>query len=136
MKQYSWNSWLLVWPNQHVVWLKNLTHWTILWCSNSAWHVCFLSLYIWSHGSSLFSELYLLPPGGQNSQLVLHGDIGRPTFDGHWDAWIFTNWSHKMSQFFEQIHLLDEQKVRFARMKLISRAKEYLYVTEKLISLL
>ena len=47
-----------------------------------------------------------------------------PIFDGRPDPWTLINWLDEMDQFFDQICLPDANKVRFARMKLISRARD------------
>ena len=48
-----------------------------------------------------------------------------PIFDGRIDPWTLINWLDEMDQFFDQICLPDANKVRFARMKLISKARDF-----------
>ena len=55
-----------------------------------------------------------------------------PIFDGHPDPWtLLINWLDEMDQFFDQICLpdankvSDANKVRFARLKLRSRARDF-----------
>ncbi|GFS42503.1 transducin family protein [Actinidia rufa] len=45
------------------------------------------------------------------------------TFDGRLDPKAFIDWVNEMEQFFEYHKLSDDRKVRFAKLKLISRAK-------------
>ena len=54
------------------------------------------------------------------------------TFDGHQDPWTFINWLDEMGQFFDQICWLDANMVRFARTKLISRARDFWHSIENL----
>ncbi|KAJ6888273.1 hypothetical protein NC652_029341 [Populus alba x Populus x berolinensis] len=51
--------------------------------------------------------------------------IKAPTFDGRHDPWIFDMWIRDMDQFFEWHNLSDNKRVRFAKMKLIDKAKIY-----------
>jgi hypothetical protein len=53
-----------------------------------------------------------------------------PTFDGRLDPWTLINWLGEMDQFFDQIGLLEAMKVRFAKMKLRSRARDFWYSIE------
>ena len=46
-------------------------------------------------------------------------------FDGHPDPLTLINWLDEMDHFFDQICLPDTNKFRFARMKLISRARDF-----------
>ena len=48
-----------------------------------------------------------------------------PIFDGRIDPWTHINWLDEIGQFFDQICLPDANKVRFARMKLISKARDF-----------
>lgn len=66
-KQYSWTwkSKVLGCPNQHGL-THELTHWAILQCSYSAWHVCCFSLFSY-RANSFSSGLYLLFPDWKNS---------------------------------------------------------------------
>ncbi|XP_030951218.1 uncharacterized protein LOC115974830 [Quercus lobata] len=48
-----------------------------------------------------------------------------PIFDGRPNPWTFINWLDEMDQFFDQICLPDANKVRFARLKLRSRARDF-----------
>ncbi|GFY95394.1 hypothetical protein Acr_10g0007790 [Actinidia rufa] len=50
-------------------------------------------------------------------------NVEAPTFDGRLDPKAFTDWIIEMDHFFEWYNLSDDRKVRFAKMKLISRAK-------------
>ena len=53
-----------------------------------------------------------------------------PTFDGRPDPWTLINWLGEMDQFFDQNGLLKAMKVRFAKMKLRSRARDFWYSIE------
>ena len=55
-----------------------------------------------------------------------------PIFDGRPNPWTFINWLDEMDQFFDQICWLDSNRVRFARIKLISRARDFWYSIENL----
>ena len=46
-----------------------------------------------------------------------------PTFDGRPDPKVFIDWANEMDYFFDWHKLSDDRKVRFARLKLIGRAK-------------
>ena len=48
-----------------------------------------------------------------------------PIFDGRPNPWTFINWLDEMDQFFDQICPPDANKVRFARLKLRSRARDF-----------
>ena len=48
-----------------------------------------------------------------------------PIFDGQPDPWTLINWLDEMDQFFDQICLPDANKVRFARLKLRIRARDF-----------
>ena len=48
-----------------------------------------------------------------------------PIFDGRPDPWTLINWLDEMDQFFDQICLPDANKVRFARLKLRIRARDF-----------
>ena len=48
-----------------------------------------------------------------------------PIFDGHPDPWTLINWLDEMDQFFDQICLPYANKVRFARLKLRSRDRDF-----------
>ncbi|GFZ09160.1 hypothetical protein Acr_20g0009680 [Actinidia rufa] len=58
-------------------------------------------------------------------------NVEAPTFDGRLDPKAFTDWIHEMDHFFEWYNLSDDRKVRFAKMKLISRAKLFWQSTEQ-----
>ncbi|GFZ15672.1 tobamovirus multiplication-like protein [Actinidia rufa] len=53
-----------------------------------------------------------------------------PTFDGRPDPKAFINWVNEMDHFFDWHKLSDDRKVRFAKLKLISRAKFFWYSIE------
>ena len=53
-----------------------------------------------------------------------------PIFDGQPDPWTLINWLDEMDQFFDQICLPDANKVRFARLKLRSRARDFWHSIE------
>ena len=53
-----------------------------------------------------------------------------PTFDGRPDPKAFIDWVHEMNRFFNWHKLSDDKKVRFAKLKLISRAKFFWQNTE------
>ena len=48
--------------------------------------------------------------------------IEAPTYNGYLDPWVFTNWLHQIEKFFNYYHQAENKKVRYVRMKLISRA--------------
>ena len=48
-----------------------------------------------------------------------------PIFDGRPDPWTLINWLDEMDQFFDQICLPNANRVRFARLKLRSRARDF-----------
>ena len=48
-----------------------------------------------------------------------------PIFDGCPNPWTLINWLDEMDQFFDQICLPNANKVRFARLKLRSRARDF-----------
>ena len=48
--------------------------------------------------------------------------IEAPTFDGHLDPWVFTDWLHQMDKFFDYYHWAENKKMRYVRMKLVGRA--------------
>ena len=48
-----------------------------------------------------------------------------PIFDGCQDPWTLINWLDEMDQFFDQICLPNANRVRFARLKLRSRARDF-----------
>ncbi|GFY95604.1 hypothetical protein Acr_10g0009890 [Actinidia rufa] len=50
-------------------------------------------------------------------------NVEAPTFDGRLDPKAFTDWIREMDHFFEWYNLSNDRKVRFAKMKLIGRAK-------------
>ncbi|GFY80912.1 hypothetical protein Acr_01g0007210 [Actinidia rufa] len=58
-------------------------------------------------------------------------NVEAPTFDGRLDPKAFTDWIREMDHFFEWYNLSDDRKVRFAKMKLISRAKLFWQSTEQ-----
>ncbi|XP_057494072.1 uncharacterized protein LOC130779439 [Actinidia eriantha] len=58
-------------------------------------------------------------------------NVEAPTFDGRLDSKAFTDWIREMDHFFEWYNLSDDKKVRFAKMKLISRAKLFWQSTEQ-----
>ncbi|GFY97991.1 Sec20 family protein [Actinidia rufa] len=58
-------------------------------------------------------------------------NVEAPTFDGRLDPKVFTDWIREMDHFFEWYNLSDDRKVRFAKMKLISRAKLFWQSTEQ-----
>ncbi|GFZ06728.1 hypothetical protein Acr_18g0008980 [Actinidia rufa] len=58
-------------------------------------------------------------------------NVEAPTFDGRLDPKAFTDWIREMDHFFEWHNLSDDRKVRFAKMKLISRAKLFWQSTEQ-----
>ncbi|GFZ18555.1 hypothetical protein Acr_27g0002940 [Actinidia rufa] len=58
-------------------------------------------------------------------------NVEAPTFDGRLDPKAFTDWTREMDHFFEWHNLSDNRKVRFAKMKLISRAKLFWQSTEQ-----
>jgi len=51
----------------------------------------------------------------------------RGACDGRRDPWIFINWLYDMDLFFNQIGLSDNKNLRFAKMKLIGRIRDYCY---------
>ena len=53
-----------------------------------------------------------------------------PTFNGRPDPKAFIDWVHEMNRFFDWHKLSDDRKVRFAKLKLISRAKFFWQSTE------
>ena len=53
-----------------------------------------------------------------------------PIFDGCPGPWTFIIWLDEMDQFFDQICLPDANKVRFARLKLRSRARDFWHSIE------
>ncbi|GFS36269.1 hypothetical protein Acr_00g0045000 [Actinidia rufa] len=53
------------------------------------------------------------------------------TFDGRLDPKVFTDWIHEMDHFFEWYNLSNDRKIRFAKMKLIGRAKLFWKSTEQ-----
>ena len=48
-----------------------------------------------------------------------------PSFDSRQDPWFFTEWLYEIDEFFEQIGLSYVRGARFAKMKLISRARDH-----------
>ncbi|GFS43514.1 hypothetical protein Acr_00g0085550 [Actinidia rufa] len=58
-------------------------------------------------------------------------NVEAPTFDGRLDPKAFTDWTREMDHFFEWYNLSDDRKVRFAKIKLISRAKLFWQSTEQ-----
>ena len=48
--------------------------------------------------------------------------IEAPTIDGCLDPWVFTDQLHQIEKFFDYYNQAKNKKVRYARMKLISRA--------------
>ena len=48
-----------------------------------------------------------------------------PSFDGHQDPGIFNEWLYEIDEFIEHIGLSYVRRARFAKMKLISRARDY-----------
>ncbi|GFS42606.1 hypothetical protein Acr_00g0080840 [Actinidia rufa] len=58
-------------------------------------------------------------------------NVEAPTFNGRLDPKAFTDWIREMDHFFEWYNLSDDRKVRFAKMKLISRAKLFWQSTEQ-----
>ena len=58
-------------------------------------------------------------------------NVEAPTFDGRLDPKAFTDWIREMDHFFEWYNLSDDRKVRFAKMKLIGRAKLFWQSTEQ-----
>ncbi|GFZ15759.1 hypothetical protein Acr_25g0001680 [Actinidia rufa] len=58
-------------------------------------------------------------------------NVEAPTFDGRLDPKAFTDWIREMDHFFEWYNLSDDRKVRFAKMKLISRDKLFWQSTEQ-----
>ncbi|GFS38272.1 RING/FYVE/PHD zinc finger superfamily protein [Actinidia rufa] len=53
-----------------------------------------------------------------------------PTFDGRPDPNAFIDWVHEMNRFFDWHKLSDDRKMRFAKLKLTSRAKFFWQSTE------
>ncbi|GFZ12528.1 DNA-binding bromodomain-containing protein [Actinidia rufa] len=53
-----------------------------------------------------------------------------PTFDGRPDSKAFIDWVREMNRFFDWHKLSDDRKVRFAKLKLISRAKFFWQSTD------
>ncbi|XP_038985543.1 uncharacterized protein LOC120111737 [Phoenix dactylifera] len=60
--------------------------------------------------------------------------IEAPTFDGRLDPKVFSDWLHEMDHFFEWYNLSEGKRVRFARMKLLGRAKLFWQDTEQLLA--
>ena len=48
-----------------------------------------------------------------------------PIFDGRPNPWTFISWLDEMDQFFDQICLPTANKVRFARLKLRRKARDF-----------
>ncbi|GFZ14592.1 hypothetical protein Acr_24g0007820 [Actinidia rufa] len=72
------------------------------------------------------------PPNFHRNELRdLIINVEAPTFGGRLDPKAFTNWTREMDHFFEWYNLSDDRKVRFAKMKLISRAKLFWQSTEQ-----
>ncbi|PON81953.1 hypothetical protein TorRG33x02_222760 [Trema orientale] len=65
------------------------------------------------------------PPRAHNTDVTKKVKIEAPEFDGRLDPSAFLDWLAAMDEYFDWYNLDDEQRIRFAKMKLKGHAKLY-----------